>query len=97
MPERSGADLFGTYLEAFQRYSAAQPKRPGGDWLLSRLKESGAEPVPDLMAGSQMSLFDFTAMLTNLQEAGLVSLEGEPGQERVVLTPAGKMATDPAP
>jgi predicted transcriptional regulator len=92
MAQKSGADLFGTFLETVQKRSTAQQKRPGGTWLLSRLNESGAQPIPDLLASSNMSFSDFTTMLTTMQDAGLVTLEGEPGEEQVTLTPTGKQA-----
>ncbi len=87
--ERS--DDFRTFVETLERRRAAK-KAPSRDptRLLAALAESGPQAVPDLMAASGMAAMDFLEVLKTLREVGLVALAGEPGKERVELTPNGR-------
>ena len=67
-----------------------------GERLLSLLDESGPRPVPELLAASQLSLFDFTALIEAMRASGLIIIEGQPGKEQIGLTATGQQAAGAA-
>jgi predicted transcriptional regulator len=91
--EQSNADLFGTFLESVRRQEVAQQRQSGhldGDRLLAALHGSGPQPVSDLFVASGLSFSDFTVAIQAMEANGLVTMQGEPGKERVALTERGE-------
>jgi hypothetical protein len=50
----------------------------------------GPQPVTDLLGISGLTLGDFYTAMTTLQDVGLITMNGEPGQEQAELTTAGR-------
>lgn len=89
MNSKPNSDSFGTFLDALQRSSP--PPTPSGASLrvLRTLAGAGPRTVPELAAASGIGFTDLAATLTTLQEAGLVTMQGQPGREQVEITPHG--------
>ncbi|HEY7059919.1 MAG TPA: helix-turn-helix domain-containing protein [Chloroflexota bacterium] len=89
MSVKPNADSFGTFLDTLQRSSP--PPTPSGASLrvLRTLAGVGPRTVPDLAAASGIGFTDLAATLTTLQEAGLVTMQGQPGHEQVEITAHG--------
>jgi predicted transcriptional regulator len=90
VPPRKGSS-FAPFLEKMQQYRQRQ-QTPGGSplKLLTILVSSGPRPVPELIRESGMGFADFAEALETMQEAGLIALAGQPGQEVVEITPSGE-------
>jgi predicted transcriptional regulator len=58
--------------------------------VLQRLSEAGEQDITELAAGLGMPLLRTAGLLGKLESSGLVTIGGEPGQERVALTEAGR-------
>lgn len=88
-PQYKGTS-FAPFLDELQRLRAArQGVKTDPLKLLVLLKESGAVPMADLMAKSGMPFAEFADTIKTMEQAGLVSLTGLPGQEVVQLTQNG--------
>jgi hypothetical protein len=90
-PDVPNTNSFGTFLDSINSSQAAPPA-PGGTpfTLLTTLAGTGPQLVPDLLTATGLGFSDFTSALHTMQEAGLVTLTGVPGQERVALTTSGE-------
>lgn len=89
--QRSQSEDFMPFVEALERRLATKreaPKDPTG--LLTLLATRGPLAVPDLMAASGMAAVEFLEVLKTMRDVGLVALVGDPGKERVELTPNGQ-------
>ena len=97
MASKSKVDSFGTFLETMQRRESSRQASGGSPIaLLTILAESGPQPVPELLARSEMGFTDFSQALNTMREAGLLTLVGQPGQEVVELTETGQQVVKPA-
>jgi len=92
-PRKKKVDYFGTFLESVK--SSAAQQAPAGSrlkTLLSILAGSGPTKVPDLMKESGLGLEDFIEAINTMRKLDLITVEGQPGEELVRLTPQGEMA-----
>jgi hypothetical protein len=62
--------------------------------LLKILRDSGAQPMTQLQATTNLSFSRFSQVFAKLEEAGLVTISGNPGSENVELSAAGKTLAD---
>jgi hypothetical protein len=62
--------------------------------LLKVLRDSGAQPMTQLHATTNLSFSRFSQVFAKLEEAGLVTISGNPGSENVELSAAGKTLAD---
>jgi predicted transcriptional regulator len=58
--------------------------------MLNVLHEKGPQSIDRLRSATGLEFADFAVTLKSFSDAGLVSIEGQPGEERVELTKAGE-------
>jgi hypothetical protein len=65
--------------------------------VLSKLADGQAKPILDLQVDSALEFSAFAPTIDTLVKAGLVTVQGPPGQEEVQISEAGRALTAASP
>jgi hypothetical protein len=89
--EGEHGDYLGSFLRAVKRSPTGSDAPGNGPGLLEVIADhDGPMSFDELRAASRMSFDTFSERFQSLRKANLLALEGDPGNEEVVLTDAGK-------
>jgi predicted transcriptional regulator len=93
----AGRDYVGTFLDTVQSEapaSVATPEAAADDKvrplrILAVLRDHGSQTIPTIQAAAGIEFEAFAEAVATFRQAGLVTIQGEPGRERLELTATG--------